>query len=92
MFKLVKYGYIIFIGNKALRTRRIDNLKININDDAKVVALWFGINENAKDNLPKDIGRKIDEYREKKYKICMYQSGNDDIKNNILNLILNNAY
>lgn len=67
-------------------------MKININDDTKVVALWFGINENAKDNLPKDIERKIDEYREKKYKICMYQSGNDDIKNNILNLILNNAY
>ena len=39
-----------------------------------------------------DIEKEIEIYRQKKYKICMYQSGNDDIKINLLNLILNNAY
>ena len=34
---------------------------------------------------------QIETYKKKKYRICMYQSGNDDIKINLLKLILNNA-
>ena len=67
-------------------------MKVNINDDAKIVALLFGTNENVEENLPIEIETKIEEYRKKKYRICMYQSGNDDIKKNLLSLILNNAY
>ncbi len=67
-------------------------MKIDINENAKIVALWFTNQENPQENLPLDIEKEIEIYRQKKYKICMYQSGNDDIKINLLNLILNNAY
>lgn len=67
-------------------------MKIDINEKDKVVALWFSNKENPQKNLPLDIEKEIETYRQKKYKICIYQSGNDDIKTNFLNLILNNAY
>lgn len=67
-------------------------MKINVNDKEKVVALWFTSQENPKQNLPTNIEKEIENYKQKKYRICMYQSGNDDIKTNLLNLILNNAY
>lgn len=67
-------------------------MKIDVNKQSKVVALWFCNQENPQEDLPPNIEKEIEEYRKKKYRICMYQSGNDDIKINLLNLILNNAY
>lgn len=66
-------------------------MKIDINEKAKVVALWYSNQENPQKNLPSNIEKEIETYRQKKYKICIYQSGNDDIKTNFLNLILNNS-
>ena len=66
-------------------------MKIDINENAKVVALWFGNQENVQEKLPTDIQRKIEDYKKNKYKICIYQSGNEDLKSNLLNLILNNV-
>lgn len=66
-------------------------MKIDINEKAKVVALWYSNQENPQKNLPSNIEKEIETYRKKKYKICIYQSGNDDIKTNFLNLILNNS-
>ena len=66
-------------------------MKINVDDKNKILAVWFCNSENPSGNLPQNIETQIQEYRDKKYKICMYQSGTDDIKNNLLNLILNNA-
>lgn len=66
-------------------------MKIDINEKAKVVALWYSNQENPQKNLPSNIEKEIETYRQKKYKICIYQSGNDDIKKNFLNLILNNS-
>lgn len=67
-------------------------MKIDINDNSKIVALWFSNEENPKQNIPKDIEEEIEKYRNQKYRICMYQSGTDDIKKNLLNLLINNAY
>lgn len=77
---------------KCLCKRRIKKLKIDVNEENKVVALWFNNNENPQENLPINIEKQIEIYKQKKYKICMYQSGNDDIKVNFLNLILNNIH
>lgn len=67
-------------------------MKININEKAKVVALWLNNQENPQMNLPINIEKEIETYKEKKYKICIYQSGRDDLKRNLLNLVINNAY
>lgn len=66
-------------------------MKINVNEKDKVLALWVTNQENPSQDLPKNIEKEIEKYREKKYRICIYQSGNEDIKTNLLNLILNNA-
>lgn len=67
-------------------------MKININEKNKIVALWLNNQENLQTNLPENIEKIIEEYKKKKYRICIYQSGNDDVKTNFLQLILNNAY
>ena len=67
-------------------------LRISVNDNSKLVVLWLNNGENnLVSNLPENIEKEIEEYKNKKYKVCIYQSGNDDIKANLLNLILNNA-
>lgn len=67
-------------------------MKIDVNDNTKIVSIWCGCEENVEEHLPNNIEEKLNQYRQKKYRICMYQSGQDDIKNNVLNLILNNAH
>ncbi len=67
-------------------------MKLEINEKLKTVSIWFSSIENPTDNLPKNIEQEIEKYKTLKYRICMYQSGNDDIKRNLLNLIMNNAY
>ena len=54
-------------------------MKIDVNKQSKVVALWFCNQENPQEDLPPNIEKEIEEYRKKKYRICMYQSGNDDM-------------
>lgn len=66
-------------------------MKIDINEKAKVVALWFTNQEDPQEKLPTNIEKEIEVYKQKKYRICIYQSGSDDLKMNLLNLILNNA-
>lgn len=63
---------------------------MNVNEKTKVVALWFNNQEDPKEKIPENIEKEIETYKQKNYRICMYQSGNDDIKTNLLNLILNN--
>ena len=61
-------------------------LQIKVNDKDKIVSIWIGSEEIDERKINKD----INEYKEKKYRICMYQSGKEDIRENILDLILNN--
>ena len=38
-------------------------MKIDINENAKIVALWFTNQENPQENLPLDIEKEIEIYR-----------------------------
>lgn len=66
-------------------------MRVSINDDSKIIAVWLNNEENTETNLPKNVSEIVEKYKSKKYKVCMYQSGQDDIKNNFLQLILNNV-
>ena len=66
-------------------------MKVSINDDSKIVALWLNNEEKAETNLPINVNEIVEKYKSKKYKVCIYQSGQDEIKNNFLQLILNNV-
>lgn len=66
-------------------------MRVSINDNSKIIALWLSNEDNMETNISKNVKEVIEKYQSKKYKVCMYQSGNDDIKSNFLQLILNNA-
>lgn len=64
---------------------------MNVNEKSKILELWFTKDEDSHSILPLNIEKEIEKYKAQKYKICMYQSGLQDIKANILDLILNNV-
>lgn len=65
-------------------------MKINVNEKNKVLSFWYTNQEDPNQKLPQNVEREIEKYKKQKYRICKYQSGNEDIKINFLNLILNN--
>ena len=65
-------------------------MRVKVNSEDKIVSLWFE-NEEANDIKNKEIDDKIEEYRKQKYKICFYQPGKEDLKKNLLDLIINNV-
>ena len=44
-------------------------MKIDINNDSKIVALWFNSKENPQQNMPHNIEQEIEKYKKLKYKI-----------------------
>lgn len=66
-------------------------MRIDINDSNKILAIWTTNQENSKTDIQKKLEQTIEKYKKQKYKICIYQSGKDNIKSNLLDLILNNA-
>ena len=67
-------------------------MRLEVNEKLKTVSIWFSSIENPTDNLPRNIEQEIEKYKTLKYRIFMYQSSNDNINKNLLNLIMNNAY
>lgn len=66
-------------------------MKLEVNEDSKIVALWVRNDEDITKDIPINIKTELEKYKNLKFRICMYQSGNEDIKKNLLNLIVNNA-
>lgn len=66
-------------------------MKLEVNEDSKIVALWVRNDEDITKDIPINIKTELEKYKKLKFRICMYQSGNEDIKKNLLNLIVNNA-
>jgi hypothetical protein len=54
-------------------------LKTYIDNDDKIIELWFTYNENPNSIIPPTIDSIIDEYRKLKYKVCLYHSGTEEI-------------
>lgn len=65
-------------------------MQIVVNDDAKVVELWFKNGENPDSAIPSDIAPMVADYREKKYLICLYQSGTGDLSKLTSQLLVHN--
>lgn len=65
-------------------------MKLDVNEKNKTIMLWCYNKENPNTNIPKNIENTIKQYKQKKYRVCIFQSGNEDIKNNFLQLMDNN--
>ena len=62
-------------------------MKIHVRDDKKIVEVWMAPSERW--NIDK-LNSTFDEYNAKKYTIVLFESGDQDIFQNTLSLLLHN--
>ncbi|MDQ5983473.1 MAG: hypothetical protein RUMPE_00492 [Eubacteriales bacterium SKADARSKE-1] len=65
-------------------------MKIEIDDENKILAFWFANGENSSDEMPQMISTLIEKYRRKKYIIAVYKSGDKSLKDLTTELVLAN--
>ena len=65
-------------------------MKLDINEKNKTIMIWCNNKDKPITNIPLNIQNEINRYKQKKYKVCIIQSGKEDIKNNFLQLMKNN--
>ena len=66
-------------------------MQIDLDKDNKICSVFVNNNELINNEFPIEVENELDKYRNKKYRVCIYQSGTNDIKKDFLNLILNNV-
>ncbi len=66
-------------------------MHFNVNDESKILSVWITKEESVNNELSIELEEIIAKYKAKKYRICIYKSGTNDFKKDILNLILNNV-
>ena len=54
-------------------------MKTYIDNEDKMIELWFANGENPDSIIPNSISGVIDEYRKLKYQVCMFHSGTQEI-------------
>ena len=54
-------------------------MKTYIDNEDKMIELWFANGEYPNSIIPPAISTVIDEYRKLKYRVCMFHSGTQDI-------------
>ena len=66
------------------------NLKTYIDNEDKMIELWFANGENPDSIIPPAISGVIDEYRKLRYRVCMFHSGTQDITPLTSSLLISN--
>ena len=54
-------------------------MKTYIDNEDKIIELWFANGENPDSIIPPMLAPIIDEYKKLKYRVCMFHSGSQDI-------------
>ena len=65
-------------------------MKAYIDNQDKIIELWFTNKENPDSIIPPRLNGIIDEYRRLKYRICLYHSGTEDLTHLTSELLVNN--
>jgi hypothetical protein len=60
---------------------------MNVRDDSKIVEIWLTNAEKNDPELKAGLQKIYDEYKEKKYTVAVFQSGNQDLYQNTLALL-----
>ena len=68
----------------------VNILEINVHDDKKTVDIWLTKSEKYDHNLRERLKPLYERYKEKKYFVVMYESGEKDLYENTLSLLLYN--
>jgi len=65
-------------------------MEICVKDSDKIVEVWLTNDEKSNTVLRQSLQPLYDEYRQKKYKVAVFQSGHGDLLDNTTGLLLHN--
>ena len=65
-------------------------MEICVKDSLKIVEIWMTNAEQGNAVLRKSLRPLFDEYKQKKYKVAVFESGRDDLLYNTAGLLLHN--
>ncbi len=65
-------------------------MQIKIHDESKMVEIWLNRAEQEDPAVQANLGRLYEKYRQKKYLVAVYRSGQQDFYNNVRDLLLYN--
>jgi len=65
-------------------------MEINVRDDDCIVEVWLTNREKANERLRMSLQPLFDEYKQKKYKVAVLQSGSGDLADYTAGLLLHN--
>ena len=62
-------------------------LEINVRDDKQIVEIWLTNSEKDDHALRESLKDIYKKYKQKKYMVAVFESGNNDLYHNTLNLL-----
>jgi len=65
-------------------------VEINVRDDDRIVEVWLTNREKANERLRMSLQPIFDEYKQKKYKVAVFRSGNGKLADYTSGLLLHN--
>ena len=65
-------------------------MEMTVRDDERIVEIWLSNHEKTNDKLKKTLQPIFDEYKQKKYKVAVFQSGSRDLVDSTAGLLLHN--
>ena len=65
-------------------------MEMNIRDNERIVEIWLTNSEKTNEKLKKSLQPIFDEYKQKKYKVAVFQSGSRDLADSTAGLLLHN--
>ena len=65
-------------------------MEIHVKDSLKIVEIWLTCAEQDDASLRKSLQPLFDEYKQKKYKVAVFESGSGDLLYNTAGLLLHN--
>lgn len=65
-------------------------MEINVHDDRKIVEIWLTNAEKRDTDLRERLKPLYREYKEKKYLVAVFESGDGDLYENTIALLLSN--
>jgi len=65
-------------------------MEMNVHDDDRIVEIWLTNEEKSNDGLKGLLQPIFNEYKQKKYKVAVFQSGGRDLADCTAGLLLHN--
>ena len=75
------------MANNRSEKERDKNLRIDINDESKIVSIWLTKAEQADDTYRLPLKEICETYKAKKYMVAVFRSGSEDLYGNTLALL-----